>query len=100
MRVHWMLLEFGLDYESCAIGARTGETMSEEFLALNPRHGTLVLRESAAIISYISDAFEAPEGFFAPADDIRRARLSEWCYFVMTELDALPTSFSRPASIA
>lgn len=96
MRVHWMLLEFGLDYESCPIGPRTGETMSEEFLALNPRHkvpvlqhAAFVLCESAAIISYISDAFEAPDGFFVPVDDIRRAKLSEWCYFVMTELDAL-----------
>jgi glutathione S-transferase len=96
MRVHWMLLEFGLDYESRPIGPRTGETTSEEFLALNPRHkipvlqhGELTLCESAAIINYIGDTFEAPEGFFVPVNDARRAKLNEWCYFVMTELDAL-----------
>jgi len=96
MRVHWMLLEFGLAYESRPIGPRTGETMSEEFLALNPRHKIpvlqhrdLVLCESAAIINYVMDAFEAPEGFFVPKDAARRAKLNEWCYFVMTELDAL-----------
>ena len=70
--------------------------MTPEFLALNPRHkipvlqhGDLVLSESAAIISYLGDAFDPPEGFFVPTDATRRAKLNEWCYFIMTELDAL-----------
>jgi len=96
LRVHWILLEFGLDYDWHPIGPRTGETISREFLALNPKHkipvlqhDDLVLTESAAIIEYISDAFEAPEEFFVPADPIRRAKLNEWCYFSMMELDTL-----------
>lgn len=96
MRAHWMLMEFGLDYELRPIQSRTGETMTEEFLALNPKHkipvlqhGSLVLSESAAIIGYLSEVFEAPEGFFVPKDATHRAKLNEWCFFIMTELDAL-----------
>ena len=60
MRAHWMLLELGLEYESHPIQARTGETHTEEFKRLNPRHkipvlrhGSFVLTESAAIIQYL-----------------------------------------------
>ncbi len=38
MRAHWMLLELGLDYESRALESRSGETLTEEFRRLNPRH--------------------------------------------------------------
>ncbi len=96
MRAHWMLIEFGLDYEMRPIKSRGGETRTPEFLALNPRHkipvlqhGSLVIAESAAIISYLSEVFEAPDGFFVPRDPIRRAKLNEWCFFMMMELDAL-----------
>jgi glutathione S-transferase len=95
MRVHWMLAEFGLEYELQPIEPRTGETMTKEFLRLNPKHkipvlehGSLVLSESAAIINYLSDAFPAPEGFFVPKDTAGRTKLNEWCYFILMELDA------------
>jgi glutathione S-transferase len=48
-----------------------------------------VLTESAAIVTYVSEAFPAPAGFFVPRDARERAVLNEWCYFIMTELDAL-----------
>ncbi len=96
MRAHWMLIELGLDYEMRPIASRGGETRTPEFLALNPRHkipvlqhGSLVIAESAAIISYLSEAFAAPDGFFVPRDPVRRAKLNEWCFFMMMELDAL-----------
>lgn len=95
MRVHWMLAELDLDYELRPIGPRTGETLSEEFLRLNPKHkipllehGAFVISESSAIIAYLSETFAAPEGFFVPRDEKGRARLNEWCSFVMMELDA------------
>ncbi len=95
LRIHWMFQEFGLDYVCRPVQSRTGETMSSEYLALNPRHkipvlqhGSLVLTESAAILGYIAEAFEAPAGFHVPRDAAGRARLNEWCYFIMTELDA------------
>ncbi len=96
MRAHWMLIELGLDYEMRPITSRGGGTRTEEFLALNPRHkipvlrhGDLVIAESAAIITYLSEAFAVPDGFFVPREPVRRAKLNEWCSFMMMELDAL-----------
>lgn len=95
MRVHWMLAELGLAYETRAIGPRTGETKSPEFLRLNPNHkipllehGAFVLSESAAIIAYLSETFAPREGFFVPGDTKSRAVLNEWCSFITMELDA------------
>jgi len=76
--------------------------MTSEFLALNPkhkipvmRHGALVLSESAAIVSYLSRIFPPPDGFCIPEGEECRARLDEWCFFIMTELDALATYVIR-----
>jgi glutathione S-transferase len=93
-RAHWMLAEMGLPYISHRIQSRTGETMSAEYLKLNPRHkiptlqhGTLCMGESAAIVQYLSERFETPADFYTPADPAARAKIYEWCYFVMNELD-------------
>lgn len=95
MRVHWMLLELGLEYECYPIQSRTGETHTEEFKRLNPRHkipvlrhGTFVLTESAAIIQYLSETCANSKEVYVPSDAVGRARLHEWCYFIMSELDA------------
>ena len=37
LRVHWMLHELGIDYETHRIQSRTGETQTAEYLALNPK---------------------------------------------------------------
>jgi glutathione S-transferase len=94
-RVHWMLLELGLEYESRQIQSRSGETLTDEFLRLNPRHkvpvlqhGSLVITESAAIIQYLSETFANAKQLYVPSDAADRAALNEWCYFIMTELDA------------
>jgi glutathione S-transferase len=94
MRAHWMLLELGVDYRFHPIGSRTGETQNAEFLRLNPRHkipvlqhGSLVLTESAAIIEYLSETFPNSQ-IYRPSDPESFAALSEWCYFIMSELDA------------
>lgn len=95
MRVHWQLREMGIRYVTHPIGSRTGETQTADYLALNPRgkiptlrHGDLVLTESAAIVHYLAERFPLPDGFLKPSDPATRARVAEWCYFVMTELDA------------
>ena len=89
-----MLLELGVDYRFHAIGPRTGETQSGEFLRLNPRHkipvlqhGSLVLTESAAIIEYLSETFPNPQ-IYRPSNPESFAALREWCYFIISELDA------------
>jgi glutathione S-transferase len=95
MRAHWMLLELGLEYDSYPIQARSGETLTEEFLRINPRHkipvlrhGSFVLTESAAIIRYLDETFADSARVHAPRDARERAALDEWCYFIATELDA------------
>jgi glutathione S-transferase len=94
LRVHWMLAELELPYISHRIQSRTGETMTDEYLKLNPRHkiptlqhGSLCMGESAAIIQYLSERFETSADFYAPTEPAARAKIHEWCYFVINELD-------------
>jgi len=47
-----------------------------------------VLTESAAIIQYLSETFANPERIYVGSDNESRAALSEWCYFILSELDA------------
>src|SRR5712692_9151242 len=95
MRAHWMLLELGLDYQFHPIGSRTGETQTNEFKQLNPRHkipvlqhGSFVQTESAAIIQYLSETFAGLGRMYVASDSESRAALNEWCYFIISELDA------------
>ena len=95
MRAHWMLFELGLEYDSRPIQARSGETLSAEFLRINPRHkipvlqdGSFVLTESAAIIQYLNETFADSARLYVPRNARERAALGEWCYFIATELDA------------
>jgi glutathione S-transferase len=95
LRAHWMLQELGLDHETRAIGSRTGETQTPEFTALNPRQkipvledGDFVLTESAAIVSYLGETYGAGRDLVPSSGTRERARYDEWCFFVMTELDA------------
>jgi glutathione S-transferase len=90
-----MLEEMGLDYEFIPIHPRSGQTLEPEFLKINPRHKVPVLRheqfilcESAAILQYLSEAFDPPPEMYVPKDPIGRAKLNEWCFFIMSELDA------------
>ena len=94
-RPQWLARELGVGYELQAIEARSGETKTPQFLKLNPRHkvpvmthGDLVLSESAAILGYLTEAFPVPDHFYLPGDARARAKLFEWCFFTMTELDA------------
>jgi glutathione S-transferase len=95
MRAHWMLLELGLDYVSHPMGSRTGETTTEQFMRLNPRHkipvlqhNSFVLTESAAIVQYLAETFAETSDLYLPQNAVSRATLNEWCYFIISELDA------------
>ncbi len=95
MRVHWMLHELGLDYETRRIESRSGETTEAEFTTKNPRQkipllvqGDLVLAESYAIIHYLRSLTSS-----LPTDDYQlsphgKARYDEWLSFILMELDA------------
>jgi glutathione S-transferase len=95
MRVHWLLHELGLRYETRRIESRTGETQSDEYSSINPRQkiptlvdGDLVVTESAAIMRHlrrISDNL--------PYDHYQlslqgQANYDEWLSFILMELDA------------
>src|ERR1700684_4445817 len=95
IRPHWALHELGLDFELRPILPRTGETQTPEFTALSARQkipllqdNGLILTESAAIVTYLSDAYGQPDNTLLPADVRERARCLEWCFFVISELDA------------
>jgi glutathione S-transferase len=85
----------GLPYEVVPFTARSPETASPEFSTISPRrkipafqHGDVVLLETGAILSYIVDTFPKPGHIHAPLGAAERAKVLEWCFFAMTELDA------------
>ena len=95
LRVHWMMHELGLDYETRRIESRTGETADASYASLNPKqkipllvHGDLVLSESYAIMHYLRHLADR-----MPRDDYQRsvtgrAIYDEWLSFTLMELDA------------
>jgi glutathione S-transferase len=94
LRAHWMLMEMNLDYEFIPIRPRVDTTLPD-FERVNPRrkvpvlrHKDLLLTESAAIVHYLAEAFDPPASVYVPRDAAGRAKVNEWSYFVMTELDA------------
>src|SRR5271156_5737473 len=95
IRAHWALHELDLEYERRPIQPRTGETQTPEFTALSARQkipllqdNGFVITESAAIVTYLSDAYGLPHNRLLPQDMHERARCLEWCFFVISELDA------------
>jgi glutathione S-transferase len=95
MRAHWALAELGLPYQRRPIRPRNGETQTEEYTALTARQkipllqdGDLVLTESAAIVTYLSDNYATDETALVPRTAKERAICLEWCFFVISELDA------------
>ncbi len=85
--VHWMLEELGVPYEMHVLRFDKAEHKTPEFLALNPmgkvptiEHGDVVVTESAAICTYLADAF--PAAGLAPAiGDPRRGPYLRWMFF-------------------
>lgn len=95
LRAHWALGELGLYYQSHPIEPRSGETKTAEYTALTARqkipllqdHG-LIITESAAIIAYLSDAYGKEHNRLLPKNLVPRAKCTEWCFFIISELDA------------
>ena len=96
MRAHWILHELGLSYERRPFGPRSGETQTVEFTKLNPRQkipvlqdGDFTLAESAAIVTYLADTYGTSQDLVPqPAGTRERALYYQWCFSIMTELDA------------
>lgn len=96
LRVHWMLHELDLEYETREIITRT-ETMDDpEFVALTQRtkipflqDGDFAMGESAAIVTALADRYRDRTILAPEAGTLERARFDELCFFIMVELDAL-----------
>ena len=95
LRAHWALAELGLDYQSHPIEPRSDETKTAQYTALTARQKIpllqdrdLVITESAAIIVYLSDAYGQDHNRLLPTGVVARAKCLEWCFFVISELDA------------
>jgi glutathione S-transferase len=93
MRAHWALHEASLSYACEQILPRTGQTQTAEYTALNVRQkvpllqdGSFTIGESAAIAAYV--ARKCPRGALIPEGLHEHAIWLEWCFFLMTELDA------------
>jgi glutathione S-transferase len=92
-RVLWALEEIGVEYEYQLVNLGKSEGKTPEFLALNPsgklpaiKDGELVLTESAAICSYLADAY--PDKNLIPVvGTAERALYNQWCFFVLSELE-------------
>lgn len=95
LRVHWALIELGLDYRTEAVQSRSGETQTQAFTQLNPRQkipvlqdADLTLSESSAIVTYLAERYSRPGTRLIPTDIAARARYFEWLSFIAMELDA------------
>ena len=95
LRAHWALAELGLEYQSRPIEPRSGETKTAEYTALTARQKIpllqdrdLTITESAAIVAYLSDAYGQDHNRLLPTGAVARAKCLEWCFFIISELDA------------
>ena len=89
----WMAEELGLEYKLNPIGPRTGETLSKEYTALNPKqkiplmeHRNFSLSESVAICKYLQNTFPG-KNIFIPSNAQDLAKEDEWCNFIYGEVD-------------
>ncbi len=85
--VRWMLEEVGEPYEIKILNMEAGEHKQSEYLNVNPmgrvpalRHGDKVVTETAAICTYLADAFPGAN-LSVPVDSPLRADYYRWLFF-------------------
>ena len=95
-RIYWILHEYGLKYISHKIGSRTGETQTLKYLKMNAKgkipilkHNNKIITESAAAVNYITYNYKKPEDFYIPDNTFYKAKVDEWTFFSLMELDCL-----------
>ena len=84
---HWMLEEVGEPYDVHLLNLQAGENREPAYLAVNPMgkvpaldHDGVVITESAAICTYLADAFPRA-GLSVPVGDKRRGLYLKWLFF-------------------
>ncbi len=91
-RVLWTLCELGLPHEVIRLDPFKGETLSPEFLALNPSakvpvlvHGKQVFTESLAIMEYLNEISTTVK--LVPLDMPRSYQYRKAVYYAATEIE-------------
>jgi glutathione S-transferase len=92
VRPLWLLNELDLACEIIDVDILGGEHLAPAFLSINPFgkvpvlvDGGLVLAESAAIAVYLAERYG--RGRFIPGDVADRARMHQWIFFLVTEIE-------------
>jgi glutathione S-transferase len=95
LRAHWALHELDLRYGTASVNPRQSQTDAAELWRRTQRRkipvlqeGAITIGQSAAIVHYVSERYASKSNCLLPAAPVARARAMEWCYFIMTELDA------------
>ena len=90
MAVNVILNELGTEYSMENVAVPAGQSRSPEFLKLNPRgqvpvlvEGDIVIREGAAIITYLLDKHKSS---LLPESGAERAKALEWLAFANATL--------------
>jgi glutathione S-transferase len=85
--VRWMLEEIGEPYDIKLLRLAEGDQQKPDYLAINPmgkvpalKHGDVIITESAAICTYLADAFPQA-GLNVPIGDPRRGPYLKWLFF-------------------
>jgi glutathione S-transferase len=85
--VHWMLEEVGEPYDGHLLNLQAGANRQPAYLAVNPMgkvpaidHDGVIVTESAAICTYLADAFPKA-GLSVPIGDKRRGPYLKWLFF-------------------
>ena len=84
---HWMLEEIGEPYDIHLLHLSQGDNLKPDYLAINPmgkvpalKHNDVVITESAAICTYLADAFPKAK-LNVPIGDPRRGVYLKWMFF-------------------
>jgi glutathione S-transferase len=84
---HWMLEEVGEPYDIHFMSLKKGDQRAADYLKVNPmakvpalRHGDVLITESAAICTYLADAFPQAK-LNVPVGDPRRGPYLKWLFF-------------------
>lgn len=94
LRVHWILNELSIPYQYMKVLPDSEYSRSDEYKRINLtgkipslKIDGIYLFESAAICLYLTERFGDKNN--APSlGSLERAKLYQWCFFAMTELDA------------
>jgi glutathione S-transferase len=84
---HWMLEEVGEPYDIHLMSLKKGDNRAADYRKVNPmgkvpalRHGDALITESAAICTYLADAFPQAK-LNVPVGDARRGPYLKWLFF-------------------